>query len=340
MIKFERNLELDETMKNMILSMVSVSEYLDAVLDYTENVLSPKKEGDLIEVLSNYGIPHQDLKYDIRRLTENPYYKNIKLKDVKTDSVWYENAVIKKRTLMSMNFHRPLGKYLFHYHPLGYFEEDVNMPELKEGKNKVWMSPAISEIESMNDGYEGGHGHSLTLGLGIGVLPYLWLLKDEVKSVTIVEVNKDIIDLFDRYIRPQFPKDKELNIIHGDAFDYYNDEFLSKFDYVYVDFWESTEDGLDFYTRLMEKKANLSHIGFWLEDSILHDVKYIVAPYLNALYQGRSIADFISSLDRDSRDIAKKINRYFKTRNDLVKTEDQLLGIIHSKDVLREILAQ
>lgn len=340
MIKFEKNPQLDRAMKNLILSMVSVSEYIDSVLEYNEKVLTLEDEKNLIEILKKYGIPHDDLSYDIGRLTENPYYKNIELTNVKTDSVWYENAIIKKRTLMSMNFHRPLGKYLFHYHPLGYFDRDVVMPVLKEGKNKVWMSPAVSEIESMDDGYKNGHGDCLTLGLGIGVLPYLWLLKESVKSVTIVEVNKDVIDLFEKYIRPQFPKDKEVNIIHGDAFDYYNEDFLSQFDYIYVDFWESTEDGLDFYTGLMEKKINLKNMDYWLETSILHDVKYIVAPYLYALYEGRSISDFMSSLDRDSREIAKKVNRYFKTRDDLVTTEEDLLEIIHSRDVLRSILGQ
>ena len=340
MIKFERNNELDTTMKNLILSMVKVSEYIDGVLEYNEKVLTPKKEKELIKLLKEYDIPHDNLKYDVKRLIDNPYYKNIKLEDVKTDTVWHENATIKSRTLMSMNFHKPVGKYLFHYHPLGYFDRDVNMPVLKEGRNKVWMSPAISEIDSMSDGHEKGHGKCLTLGLGIAVLPYLWLLKDEVESVTIVEVNRDVIDLFEKYIRPQFPSDKELNIIHGDAFEYYNEEFLSRFDYVYVDFWESTEDGLDFYTKLMEKKVNLPHIDFWLEDSMIHDVKYIVAPYLYAIYEGRSIADFISSLDRDSREIAKKVNRYFKTRDDVVSTEEELLSIIHNKGILREILGQ
>jgi len=40
------------------------------------------------------------------------------------------------------------------------------------------------------------------------------------------------------------------------------------------------------------------------------------------------------------KDKAKKTNKYFKTRNDVIKTEDELLSIIHGKDVLREILAQ
>ena len=135
------------------------------------------------------------------------------------------------------------------------------------------MSPAISEIESMGDGIEKGHGKCMTMGLGIGVLQYLWLLKDEVESVTIIEFNQDVIDLFEKYIRPQFKTNKKLEIIHGNAFDYYNDEFLNQFDYVYVDFWESTEDGLGFYTRLMEKKIDLSHIDYRVEDFIHYPVQ-------------------------------------------------------------------
>lgn len=59
-----------------------------------------------------------------------------------------------------MDFSKPIGKYLFHYHPMGYFDRDVYMPVLKKVPDKVWMSPAISEIESMNDGINKGHGNA------------------------------------------------------------------------------------------------------------------------------------------------------------------------------------
>lgn len=339
MIRFERNRELDTAMKNLLLSMVDVNDYISHILEYTGKVLTPKMEKQLIEILKKYNVPHDNLKYDLKMLTGNPYYRNIRLDNVRFKTVRYEKDAIKKRTLISMDFHKPMGKYLFHYHPMGYFETDVEMPVLKEG-DKVWMSPAISEVKSMEDGIEKGHGKCLTMGLGIGLLPYLWLLKDEVDSVTVVEFNQDVIHLFETFIRPQFPTHKKLEIIHGDAFDYYNEDFLNQFDYAYLDFWESTEDGLECYTRLMKKRINLPHVDYWLEDSMLHDVKYVVAPYLYTVYEGKSIVDFISSIEGESKELAKKINRYFKTRNDMIRTENELLSIIHGKDVLREILAQ
>lgn len=339
MIKFERNTELDIAMRNLILSMVDVDNYITDILEFMEKVLTPKDEKKLIEILKKYNVPHDSLKYNLKILTSNPYYRDIKFDSVCSKDVRYEKAIIKKRTLINMNFHQPMGKYLFHYHPIGYFETDIDMPALIEG-DKVWMSPAISEMESMADGVEKGHGNCLAMGLGIGFLPYLWLLKDEVESVTVVEFNQDVIDLFEKYIRPQFGTGKKLEIIHGDAFEYYKAGFLNQFDYVYVDFWESTGDGLGFYTRLMEKKVDLPHIDYWIEDSMLYDVKYIIAPYLNAVYKGKGVTDFISSMEGDSKELAKKVNRYFKTRNDVIRTEEELLNIIHGKDVLRNILAQ
>ncbi|HHY83271.1 MAG TPA: hypothetical protein GX505_11455 [Clostridiales bacterium] len=338
MIRFEKNRELDMAFSNFLMSMIDVNKYLTEILDYTGKILTPGMEKNLVSILKKYNVPYDGLKYDIKKLTDNPYYRDIKLSRVCTDTVRYEKDIIRKRTLISMNFHKPIGKYLFHYHPIGYFETDIEMPVLKEG-DRVWMSPAISEIESMGDGIERGKGKCLTMGLGIGVLPYLWLLKDQVESVTVVEINQDVISLFEEYIRPQFRTDKKLDIIHGDALEYYNEEFLSRFDYVYIDFWESTDDGLKWYTKLMEKKVNLPYVDYWLEDTMLHEVKYIVAPYLTALYKGMSIADYISSMDGDSWDIARKANRYFKTRNDVIRTEDELLGIIHDKSILREILS-
>lgn len=338
MIKFEKNAELDRAMKNLILSMVDMDNYLTEILAYNERVLTSKMEEEVLNILDKYKIPHNGLKYDIKILTENPYYRDIKLNNVDTSTVCYENAIIKKRTLMNMEFHRPAGKYLFHYHPVGYFDRDIHLPVLKE-EGRVWMSPAVSEIESMREGIEKGHGKCMTMGLGIGLIQYMWLLKEDVESVTVVEFNKDVIDLFDRYIRPQFKTDKKLEIIHGNALDYYNKDFLTQFDYGYIDFWESTEDGLEMYMKLMEKRLFLPHVDFWIEDSILNDVKYIVSSYLYDLYEGKGVANFIFSMVGESKVVAKKANRYFKTRNDIIKSEEELLNIIHDKSVLRELLS-
>lgn len=338
MIQFERNPELNETMKNLMKSMRDMSSYLSDVLDYLETYMTPAMEKELLSLLKKYDIPEDNLQKDIQSLKENPYFKDIHLEKVETDTVRYQRTVIPRRTLMNMDFHVSLGKYLFHYHPIGYFNEDLELPVLMEGKN-VWMSPAVSEIESMRTGIEKGHGKCVTFGLGLGLIIYLWLLKEEVESVTVVEVNKDVIDLFENHILPQFKTEKKVNIIHASAYDKWNEEFLSMFDYVYADFWESNEDGLECYTKLMEKKIDLPQIDYWIEDSILTDIKYMVASYLNNLYRGQSVMAFMSSIEADMKKYAIKINKYFKRRTDTLRTEEELLELIHSRNVLRDILS-
>lgn len=51
MIRFERNTELDLTMKNLILSMVDVNEYITEILNYTERILTPQDEKKLVKNL-------------------------------------------------------------------------------------------------------------------------------------------------------------------------------------------------------------------------------------------------------------------------------------------------
>ncbi len=338
MIQFEKTPEMNKTMKNLRDSMFKMQEYLSDVLPYMEHVLTPAKEKELLGILNKYDIPDKDLQKDISELRENPYFKNIALHKVDTDTVRYQRSVIRKRTLMNMDFHKPLGKYLFHYHPIGYFAEDLELPVLMEGDN-VWMSPAVSEIESMRIGIDKGHGQCLTFGLGIGLIIYMWLLKDNVESVTVVEVNKDVIDLFENQILPQFDTEKKITIIHASAYDRWNEDFLNEFDYVYADFWESTEDGLTCYANLMEKRIDLPHIDYWIEDSILADIKYMIISYLSVVYHKRSVMDFMSSIDQDMKRYAIKINKYFKRRSDTIETEEELLSLIHSKKILREILS-
>jgi hypothetical protein len=73
------------TMKNLLLSMVDMNDYLTNVLDYTEKILTPKMEKTLIQILKKYNVPHNNLKYTLKILNENPYYGDIKLDSVHSD---------------------------------------------------------------------------------------------------------------------------------------------------------------------------------------------------------------------------------------------------------------
>ena len=61
MIRFNKNIELDNTFKNLILSMVNVNEYLTSVLNYNETIITPKKEKEVMLLFKKYNIPVNSL---------------------------------------------------------------------------------------------------------------------------------------------------------------------------------------------------------------------------------------------------------------------------------------
>lgn len=338
MITFDKTPALTQCFQDLSISMVRMQDFLSKLLPYMEKPLTEKDEKEVLLLLSQYGVPQESLMLPSKLLKNHPYFKNIELKEVKTATVSYKETVIPKRRLMNTDFMKPLGRYLFHYHPLGYFEEDILMPALHE-EETVWMAPAVSEFSSMEEGIRKGHGKCLTFGLGIGLIVYMWLRKEEVSEVTIVEFNEDVIQLFQKHILPQFPEGKSVNIIHGDAFDYYKEDFLQQFDYVYVDFWESTEDGLTYYTKLMETGVDLPHVDFWIEESILMDVKYLTFLYLKDVFEGKSASDFMFQQDFSLAKYARKIHFFFQQLDFTISSEEELLRLIHSRNVLRSILS-
>ena len=338
MITFDKTPALTRCFHDLSLSMISMQEFLRKLLPYMEKPLTEKEEKDVLLLFSQYGVPQHSLKISPKLLKNHPYFRNIQLKEIQTETVSYKETVIPKRRLMNTDFMKPLGRHLFHYHPLGYFEEDIRMPALHEG-DTVWMAPAVSEFTSMEEGIRKGHGKCLTFGLGIGLIVYMWLRKEEVTEVTIVEFNEDVIQLFQKHILPQFPEGKSVTIIHGDAFDYSTENFLSQFDYVYVDFWESTEDGLTYYTKLMETGVDLPHVDFWIEESILMDVKYLTFLYLKHVFEGKSASDFMFQQDFSLAKYARKIHFFFQQLEMTIGSPEELLSLIHSRNVLRSILS-
>lgn len=338
MIEVQHNLEMDRAFHNLRNSMLLANQYMLLLEKYKDRVLAPPKEKELLKELTGFLGHTPNIVFNADEVLENAYYKDVKLDSVDYKTVKCKNSTILKRQVIGMDFSSPFGSYLMIQHPVGYFTQNIQVPVLKQG-NKVWMSPTISEMSSMKKGIDRGHGNCLTFGLGIGVLAYLWLLKDTVKSVTVIENNPDVIHIFKTFILPQFKTTKRLTIIEGDAFEYYTEEFMKDYDYTYVDFWENNHDGLSIYKKLMEKKIKNIDIDYWIEDSILYDVKFTIVPYLLNLYTGKEIYDYILSTRGTTREIAVKANRYFKACGKVISTEEELLGLIHSKEILREILA-
>jgi spermidine synthase len=101
------------------------------------------------------------------------------------------------------------------------------------------MSITPNEIETMKGPIDKALGNVLTFGLGLGYYAYMTSQKDNVESITVVESNEDVIDLFNKCVLPQFGNaQKKIKIIKADAFEYaQNYIYNGKYDFVFTDLW-------------------------------------------------------------------------------------------------------
>jgi len=123
--------------------------------------------------------------------------------------------------------------------PVEYIDDDNHIMSVgsyikllyKHVPNKIIMSTTEYEIDTNNDFAHEAYGDVLIGGLGLGVVLLLLRENIDVKHVTVIEKEREIIDLVWR----QLQLDSRFNIIHGDCF-YYTPN--KKFDCMYFDIWE------------------------------------------------------------------------------------------------------
>ena len=89
-------------------------------------------------------------------------------------------------------------------------------------------------------------------------MPIWFLKKIDVENITIVDMNEDVIDLFNQYVLPQFKNAHKVKLIKADAFEYAERHMSTgKYDFVFTDLWHDVFDGKEMYLRMKkyEKKC-------------------------------------------------------------------------------------
>lgn len=115
------------------------------------------------------------------------------------------------------------------------------------------------------------HGDVLIAGLGIGFVLVPLLKKPDVRSITVVEKNADVISL----VAPHF-ENKKLTVKHGDINEYRDTINGTKFDTIYFDIWGTFQvDNLSQMTRLhrlyrrcLNPKNPNPFIGSWSREEL------------------------------------------------------------------------
>lgn len=168
----------------------------------------------------------------------------------------------------------PKGREIRTYSPTGvfYFDKlDKDFPtvvlredtDIEKLPDQVWMSDAPMEQEGMRYASLVAKGDILVLGLGLGLLPTLIKMRNVgvrnrmVKSITIVEIEQDVVNLVYDHI-----KTKRTKLIIADAKDYL-EKTDDRYDFIFIDIWAS------FVATLTEAEHWASLASRCLKDGIV-----------------------------------------------------------------------
>lgn len=135
----------------------------------------------------------------------------------------------------------------------------------------VMMSDYPDEKITNQKFIDNAYGDILIFGLGIGLIVFPLLNEDNVRSITIVEMDPELPNLVGSVIKKMDAFSK-VNILQGNAFDY-ADKLNQKYDTIYFDIWARiTDESFDEMERLHDMyrhllKSGESYIDSWRYDS-------------------------------------------------------------------------
>lgn len=149
------------------------------------------------------------------------------------------------------------------------FSNEFIYPAIRQKSIKsVWMSVTPNEIETFKKPIENAKGKVLTLGCGMGYYAYMASRKEEVESVTVVEIEQSVIDLFEKHILPQFETKDKIKIVKADAVDFIKNITDGEYDYCFADIWIGVQH-VESYFAIKEaaRKLKKTKMEYWIEES-------------------------------------------------------------------------
>ncbi len=199
----------------------------------------------------------------------DPYYRKVRFPSGECGDWKFEKRVCRAYEAFVYNDPTitPSGKIV---PQIAYFPTDYEYPAVTEG-GREWMTLMPNEINTTLPAVERAHGKVLTFGLGLGYFAYRAALKDEVESVTVVELSGDITNLFKTYVLPQLEVADKINIVCADAFSFAENEMeKGGYDFVFADVWHDPSDGTEAYLKLKkyEDKLPRAEFVYWIEDTL------------------------------------------------------------------------
>lgn len=131
-------------------------------------------------------------------------------------------------------------------------------------RGQLQMSDVPAEKSDHWQAVRQARGDCLVTGLGIGMVASAMALKPEVRSVTVIEIDQDVVDLVAPYLDPK------ITVICADALTWPLPKGV-KWDVIWHDIWpDICSDNAETMTRLKRRFARrkIGWMGAWVEGQV------------------------------------------------------------------------
>ena len=234
----------------------------------------------------------KNIKWDTKLLRledylANPYLQKLSNLSFDKDDWSLKGKKLKAYTLFPYEEEYHYASNYFLKMSLAFFDKDYIYPSISLLNNE-WMSLNPYEIRTMETPIILARGKVLTLGLGLGYFAYMAHLKEEVKEVHIVEMDKGLIDIFNEYLLPLFEHPEKIHIHKADAFCFIKDIKDKDYDFIFSDLWHDASDGLPMYLKLKEKfnAFKYTQCHYWIESALVTYLRMLVIGVMRDEFYG------------------------------------------------------
>lgn len=311
-----------------------IETYLNTFLGFFSIDKSEKENKEIIEKSIRPAIK----KIDTTMFENNPYYQTIKIDSIKEKNYFlgnikyypYQSFAYDDALVLDNDYYREISK-------IGYLDHEFPFIAIMKD-NVIWMCITPNEILTMLPSIERSHGKVITFGLGLGYYPFMCSLKEEVESVTIIEYDENIINLFKKHILPLFPNKEKIKIVHADAFKYLKENNINEiFDFAFMDIWHDANDGLPFYIHFKKfEESKNCKIEYWIEDSIICMARRCLLVVIEEILNGANDDNF-KIAENDIDEVINDLYFYFKDYE--INSYNELNKLL-SKESLIKILKE
>lgn len=225
----------------MVKGGARIREDQACILEMLNEITAPKKDifrndQEKAYVFSQLMAAGRVYKQDA--FSKDPYLADIHPEGLSLGGARILRAVTQPYELFPCDTPARLDPNCIDFPRIGCFDAEWSAPVLtKDGRAASLFGPEM--INTTAPHVRSAKGDVLVLGCGLGYYAYLASLKDDVRSVTVVEKDPDIATIFEEGILPSFRTRDKVRVEESDAAEYLEDLDDGIYTTCFVDLWNT-----------------------------------------------------------------------------------------------------